>query len=321
MDKPVTIITYEQLDLWIASLQQSLLAENFVYVIGILRGGAPLALMASHAIGVPIVFLRYTRATREVAWDSSLALPPAGSKVLVCEDIAGRGFTLLDCVAFLKNKSLAVKTLTAAYDALSRLKPDYGIDARGYFASFPWERHAYTDAYRADWRKTQAGRHGSLKEDHEYAAFAIDLDGILLPDIPADQYDRNLEVALNERDNLAPYAVPPDIDARQARAIITGRPELDRARTVQWLAKHGFEGVPLVMRDPKHYTDAHEGTAAHKADAAMRLGCTLFIESDLSQAVLIAERAPLLKVVWWDAAKKIGKLIGAQTWRRTHPGD
>lgn len=316
MERPVTIITYEQIDLWITSLQDLLLADSFACAIGILRGGAPLALMVSHTIGVPVAFIRYERASRKAVWDSSLSPPAPGSKVLLCEDIAGRGYTMADCIALLESLGLKVKTLTAAYDELSRIRPDYGINAVGYFASFPWERHAHTDAYRADWLHTEAGRHGTLKEDHEYMTFALDLDGILMPDIPADQYDSNLEVALNQRDNLAPFAVAPGVEVKMARAIITARPEIDRTRTEHWLSKHGFDGIQLVMRDTTRYPEGEEGAVAHKIEAAIRLGCTHFIESDLTQAVMIAERAPLLRVVWWDAMKNAGKLIGAQKWSK-----
>lgn len=291
------------------------MAEGFVCAIGILRGGAPLALMVSHAIGVPVAFIRYERATREAVWDSSLPPPTPGSKVLLCEDISGRGYTMADCIELLQSLGLKVKTLTAAYDELSRIRPDYGINAVGYFASFPWERHAHTDAYRADWLRTMAGRNGTLKEDHEYMTFALDLDGILMPDIPADQYNSNLEAALNQRDDLSPFPGTPGIELKKARAIITARPEIDRARTESWLSKHGYDGIQLVMRDATRYPEGEEGAVAHKIDATIRLGCTHFIESDLGQAVLIAERAPLLRIIWWDAVKRTGKIIGAQTWR------
>lgn len=314
MERPVVIMTYEQIDLWIASLQQTLLDEKFCCTIGILRGGAPLALMVSHTIGVPVAFIRYERASRKAVWDSSLPIPESGSKVLLCEDIAGLGHTLADCIALLVSYGLKVKTLTAAYDEMSRIHPDYGINAIGYFASFPWERHAYTDAYRADWQHTEAGRRGDLKEDHEYNIFAIDLDGILVPDVPIERYDTSLNLALDERDNLAPFAVPPGFDVMKARAIITGRPECDRARTEDWLAKHGFDHIPLVMRDPARYPDGVDGAVGHKTESALRLRCTHFIESDVKQAVLIAERAPLLRVVWWDATQNSGRLIGAQNW-------
>ncbi len=314
MDKPLIIMSYEQLDLWVASLQPELLAEGFSCAVGILRGGAPLALMVSHAIGVPVAFMRYERATRKAVWDSSLPPPKPGSKVLLCEDIAGRGYTLLDCMEHLQGQGLKVKILCAAYDDLSRMRPDWGNNAVGYFASFPWERHAYTDAYRADWQRTEAGRTGLLKEDHEYTVFAIDLDGILLPDVALERYDVDLDSALDERDNLAPHSVPPEIDIHKARAIITGRPEEDRVRTQAWLDRHGFNGIPLVTRDSARHSEGGEGAVSHKVEAALRLGCTLFIESDPAQAALIAERAPLLRVVWWDGGKQEGRLIAARGW-------
>jgi len=324
MNKPVLPLTYEQLDHWIESLQPTLLAERFTMAIGILRGGAPLALMVSHAAGTPVAFLRYDRQSRMVAWDSTLPIPPAGSKVLLCEDIAGRGFTLTDCIAFLQQHGLDVRTLTAAVDDLSRTQPDYAIDARGYFALFPWERQAYTQRYREDWERVeaggaqagavQAGAAPAMADDHEYATYAIDLDGILLPDVPLARYDEDLAAALTERDALLPFEVLPGIDLQRVRTIITGRPELDRARTEAWLARHGFGHMQLVMRTPGTHDESPAGAAAHKAAAALRGGVTHFVESDPMQALLIAQQAPLLRVIWWDALTQTGMLVGAHAW-------
>ncbi|MGF6853433.1 phosphoribosyltransferase [Paraburkholderia sp. CI3] len=314
MNKPVLPLTYEQLDHWIESLQPVLLAERFAMALGILRGGAPLALMVSHAVGAPVAFLRYDRQTRAVAWDSTLPIPPAGSKVLLCEDIAGRGFTLVDCIAFLQAHRLEVKTLTAAVDDLSRAQPDYAIDARGYFALFPWERQAYTERYRDDWARVEAGAAPTMANDHEYAAYAIDLDGILLPDVPLARYDEDLAAALAERDALLPFEVLPGIDLQQVRTIITGRPEMDRARTEAWLARHGFAHMQLAMRTSGLHDDSPAGAAAHKASAALRAGVTHFVESDPVQALLIAQQAPLLRVIWWDALTRTGMLVSARAW-------
>ncbi|TKC92465.1 phosphoribosyltransferase [Trinickia terrae] len=315
MPRPILPLTYEHLDHWIESLQPALIAEDFAMAIGILRGGAPLALMVSHAAGVPVAFLRYDRATRTVAWDCSLPMPPRGAKVLLCEDISGRGFTMADCVAFLEQHGLAVKTLTAAYDELSRVRPDYGIDAAGYFAHFPWERQAHTERYRSDWDQAVAGGRGRMAEDHEYAAYAIDLDGILLPDIPLARYDEDLAAALIERDALAPFETLPGIALDTVRAIVTGRPEADRGRTQAWLDRHGFGGLELVMRDPASHGEGPQGAAEHKAAAIRALGITHFIESDPLQAILISRLAPLLRVIWWDAQQNRGTLVSAAHWR------
>ncbi|HTH76487.1 MAG TPA: phosphoribosyltransferase family protein [Trinickia sp.] len=314
MQKPILALTYDQIDQWIASLQPDLAGEGFACAVGILRGGGPLALMVSHAVGVPAAFLRYERATRAVAWDSSIPIPPPGSKVLVCEDIAGAGNTLDDCIAFLHAHGLEVKTLVAGFDDLSRLHPDYGLDARGYFVLFPWERHAYTDAYRDAWRRTRAGTHGLIGEDHEFAVYAIDLDGILLPDVPPSHYEADLEAALAERDALVPFERLPGIDLERAKAIVTGRPEMDRSRTADWLVRHGFDRPQLVMRDPSRHGDRPHEVASYKAQAALSLACTHFVESDPVQAIHIAQMAPLLRVIWWNAADGAGQLVSSHRW-------
>jgi hypoxanthine phosphoribosyltransferase len=315
MSRPILPLTYEQLDHWIESLQPALVAESFTLSIGILRGGAPLALMVSHATGAPVAFLRYERATRTVAWDCSLPIPPRGAKVLLCEDISGRGNTMADCVAFLERHGLIVKTLTAAFDELSRVRPDYGVDAVGYFAQFPWERQAHTERYRSDWERAAAGERAGMADDHEYAAYAIDLDGILLPDVPLARYDEDLAAALNERDALLPFDALPGIEIAEVRGIVTGRPEIDRDRTQAWLDRHGFGHLRLVMRDPQRHDESPHGAATHKADAMRALGVTHFIESDPVQAILIARLAPLLRVIWWDAHAHRGTLVGAADWR------
>ncbi|WP_206950985.1 phosphoribosyltransferase family protein [Trinickia acidisoli] len=314
MHKPILALTYDQIDQWIASLQPDLAGEGLACAVGILRGGAPLALMVSHAVGVPAAFLRYERATRTVAWDSSIAMPLAGSKVLLCEDIAGAGNTLDDCMAFLRAHGLEVITLAAGFDDLSRIRPDYGIDARGYFVLFPWERHAYTDPYREAWQRTRAGTRGAIGEDHEFAVYAVDLDGILLPDVAPEHYEADLAAALAERDALLPFDRLPGIDFACAKAIVTGRPEIDRARTQAWLTRHGFDRPRLVMRDPARHGDRPHEVAAHKAQAAVELSCTHFVESDPVQAIHIAQFAPLLRVVWWNAADGTGKLVSAHRW-------
>lgn len=316
MNKPLLTLTYDQLDHWIESLQPALRAERFYASIGILRGGAPLALMVSHATGVPVAFVSYDRRTRAVAWQSGAPLPPPGAKVLLCEDIAGRGFTLTDCKDFLEAHGLLVKTLTGAFDDISRIRPDYAHDARGFFTMFPWERQACTARYREDWQRAQPGGSATMGADHEYASYGIDLDGILLPDVPLSRYDEDLAAALRERDDLLPFEIVPTAYLDNVSTVITGRPEVDRARTAAWLHRHGFGHLRLVMR-PGHPATSDDGpaaTAIYKAAAARHCGVTHFIESDPVQALMIAKQAPLLRVIWWDAMQQSGMLIHAATW-------
>ncbi|NRO94325.1 hypothetical protein GWC77_00015 [Paraburkholderia sp. NMBU_R16] len=51
------------------------------------------------------------------------------------------------------------------------------------------------------------------------------------------------------------------------------------------------------------------------AEAALELACTHFIESDPVQAIFIAQHAPLLRLIWWDAARRAAKLVAIHAWR------
>ncbi|WP_397474883.1 phosphoribosyltransferase family protein [Pusillimonas sp.] len=281
---------------WVESRISGYLAEwrlaGFDAVVAIARGGLAPGVMASTALGLPLYALSYDRAGRRVSWFTRQA-PQAGSRVLLVEDIAGRGTTLSDSIEFLRGQGFTISVFTLAWDTQSRVVPDYGFQVpAGYRAWFPWERESITDAFGA------TGNRPSQAE-HEYASWAMDLDGILLPDIPEDDYLHDLEAALLRRDALEPHAMLPNRDLRDL-PIITGRPEQDRARTQAWLDRHGFTGR-LIMRDETRYTAPE--TALHKAQAIMEQRYTHFIESDAIQALEIASHAKVARVLWWNGSR------------------
>ena len=261
----------------------------FDAIVAIARGGLAPALIASTALDVPMYALSYERATRSVSWFTAQT-PPTGAHVLLVEDIAGRGTTLSDSIDFLSKGGYPLHVFTLAYDEQSRIRPDFGFEIPvGLRAWFPWEREAITSAYTAT-------KNLPDQPATSYASWAIDLDGVLLPDIPADVYENDLTRALSQRDVLPPNTVLPGRDLHRL-PIITGRPEKDRARTQGWLDRHGFHG-PLVMRDDTRHSPAQ--TAEHKAQAIMA-GChTHYIESELAQAVEIARLVPVARVYWWN---------------------
>jgi len=267
---------------------------GFDSVVAIARGGLAPGLMASTALSLPLHALSYDRAQRRVQWFSAES-PPPGSRVLLVEDIAGRGTTLTDCVDFLRRAGHNAAVFTLAYDDESRIRPDFGLKmSSGRRAWFPWEREAITAGFAA------TGNQPAQPEYH-YASWAIDLDGVLLPDIPAHHYETDLAAALARRDRLVPNAVLPDRDLSQL-TIITGRPEQDRARTQAWLNLHGFRG-PLIMRDPARHEPAQ--TAEHKAQAILEGGHTHFIESEAAQALEIARRVKVANVYWWNGREAL----------------
>lgn len=264
----------------------------FEAVVAIARGGLAPGVMAATALSLPLHALSYDRVGRRVSWFSQ-EMPKPEARILLVEDIAGRGTTLSDSITFLKESGYDVTVFTLAWDDESRVKPDYGYQMPpGSRAWFPWERESITDSFAST---------GNLPDrpEHEYASWAMDLDGILLPDIPEDMYLRDLGAALRQRDALLPSAVLPNRDLR-ALPIITGRPEEDRQRTQVWLDRHGYSG-PLIMRDQARYTAAQ--TPEHKAQAIIKHRFTHFIESDAIQALEIANRVQVARILWWNGTR------------------
>ena len=124
-----------------------------------------------------------------------------------------------------------------------------------------------------------------------------------------------MAAALAERDALLPFDRLPPVDLARVKAIVTGRPEMDRDRTLAWLVRHGFDEPRLLMREPARHGDRPHEVAAHKAQAAIAMSCTHFVESDPVQAIHIAQFAPLMRVIWWDAGAGAGKLVSAHPWQ------
>lgn len=262
---------------------------DFDAIVAIARGGLVPAVMASTALGLPLLALAYERRSRQVSWFTAQT-PPHDAHILLVEDIAGRGTTLQDCHAFLTSQGHKTQIFTLAHDAESRLRPDFGPEIPpGWRAWFPWERESVTPAFAATNNRPD-------RPEYEYASWAIDLDGILLPDLPVDQYESDLAGTLAQRDKLPPNSLLPDRDLTTL-TIITGRPEKDRDRTQNWLDRHGFHG-PLVMRDTSRYAAIQ--TAQHKAQAIVARGHTHFIESDAVQALEIARRVTVARIFWWN---------------------
>ncbi|TAM88170.1 MAG: hypothetical protein EPN41_06375 [Candidimonas sp.] len=269
-------------------------ASGFDAVVAIARGGLIPGVMAAAALDVPLFAMSYARSERRASW-RTIAQPPPASRLLLVEDIAGRGTTLADCLAFLRRAGHEVAVFTLAYDTESRIHPDYGQEMPpGRAAWFPWERESVTNAFAATGNQPD-------RPLSEYASWAIDLDGVLLRDLPAADYAHDLDATLLRRDALEPRAMLPKLELGRI-AIVTGRPECDRARTRAWLDRHGFRG-PLAMRDPERHDPAH--VTASKVEAILAGHHTHFLESSPTQAIAIATRLQVARIFWWDGSRPI----------------
>ncbi|MCR8643459.1 hypothetical protein NV379_12430 [Paenibacillus sp. N1-5-1-14] len=246
-------------------------------------------------IGLPYYFLHYDRSKRKVSWIGQL--PPQGSHVLLCEDIAGSGHTLSDCKNDLIKRGYSCSTLVACGDQISATLPDYSCfyaEDRDTRFILPWERHMLNS-------KEVHERPGEA--DHVYEHTGWDMDGVFLEDVDSMHYEANLENALAMRDLLKPALYAPRMIA-PGDMIITGRPVIDKHRTLQWLNQHQYV-VPVIFRDDGIEHPTAESTARWKGLKAIELSMTHYIESDAQQAAYIAAMYPELRVTWWNKGEPI----------------
>lgn len=297
--RPV-FLGYDQTERMIAALLDRAAAWQPDAIVGIARGGLVPASMAAGLLAADLAMVGFDRPSGRVDW---IGAPPAGRRILLVDDGCSTGGTMAAVRAALVAEGRACLTLAVVHDPdVTAYVPDLSHPMRALWR-FPWERGEATPTGRA-LRATGAGPNRAT----EAPFYGLDLDGVFLPDIPNALYEADLNAAVAQRHDTAPYDVLPDFDPARA-VIITGRPDMDRALTLEWLARHGHAHLNVECRpdDMPHETRL---IARYKAETATRLGCTHYIESDPEQTILIAAHAPHLVVSWWSAAQARAFLVG-----------
>jgi hypoxanthine phosphoribosyltransferase len=292
---------YDQTERMIAALLDRAWAWRPEAVVGIARGGLVPASMAAGLLALPLAMIGFERGTGAVSW---IGVAPGAGRVLLVDDGCSTGGSMRAVRAALLAEGRECLTLAVVHDPeVTEYVPDLSHAMRALWR-FPWERGEATPSGRAlrasgagPDRVTEAPFHG------------LDLDGVFLPDVPSAVYDADLAAAVAQRHDTAPHAVLPRFDPARA-VVITGRPEMDRALTEEWLARHGHGALRVECR-PDSMRHEPGLIARYKAEAATRLGCTHFVESDPAQTILIAAHAPHLVVSWWSAAEARAFLVGA----------
>lgn len=282
-----TVLDYSQIALAAEALAPALRATGYDGLAAILRGGLHLAAHAAFATGLPLHFLSYSREKRQVTWHGPA---PSGQRLLLCEDFAGRGHTLVDCEAFLVQSGFVVDALVVCADAVSRTQPRWSLfqtKVPGSRFLLPWERHCHNPEAPA----------ASTLADHQLRRTAWDLDGVFVQDVESHHYRSDLDAALDQRDllSLASFAPAP----ASGDLIITGRPEGDAERTRQWCRRVGLD-LRIIFRDDGHAWPSPDQVALWKGRRALAEGCTDYVESDAAQATLLATGFPELRICWWN---------------------
>ncbi len=300
-DTMPVFIGYDRAEHMVCALLDGVMAWQPDTVVAILRGGLVPATMAACTLALPLFMLSWDRRSRAPpgsgrrrrenasCWWMTVARPDRP-----CTRRATRCATL----------EWIARTLTIVHDPeTTRYVPDFSHPMRELFR-FPWERGEATPAARA-LRQTGAPADRST----EAPFVGLDLDGVFLPDVPRAHYDADLADALRRRHALKPFAVLPPFAPERA-VVITGRPEIDRTQTAEWLARSGHAGLHLECR-PSDVADDVASVADFKARTATRWGCTHFVESDPEQAIRIAASAPHVLVSWWSADETRAWMIGS----------
>ncbi len=300
-DRMPAFLGYDQTERMTAALLDRAAEWRPDMVVGISRGGLVPASMAAGLLALPLAMIGFERGTGAVRWIG--AVPEAG-RVLLVDDGCSTGGTMRAVRAALLAEGRECLTLAVVHDPeVTGYVPDLSHPMRALWR-FPWERGEATPSGRVlrasgagPDRVTEAPFHG------------LDLDGVFLPDVPSAVYDADLAAAVAQRHDTAPHDVLPRFDPARA-VVITGRPEMDRGLTEEWLARHGHGALRLECR-PDSMPHKTGLIARYKAETATRVGCTHFVESDPAQTILIAVHAPHLVVSWWSAADARAFLVGA----------
>jgi hypothetical protein len=134
----------------------------------------------------------------------------------------------------------------------------------------------------------------------------FDLDGVIFPDIEYDWRNGEFEGLLAIRNHMMPIFKPTGLFF-----IITGRPEVDRGYTTDWLVKYGISPVALFMNpvDKLDQNNYFEDVVSHKSNTINRLckeyHLVRYVESDINQANEIRKRTTIPVIHFMDYVAKV----------------
>jgi len=286
-----TFLSYQDIENMLQRFVTPLRERKCDVVVAILRGGIFPAHFLANELGLPLRFMQLDR-SKEIP---NMFGDIPGQRVLLVDDTCCTGRTMAPCKKWLEAQGYEVITC-AIFDVLPR-KVDYAVEAHPAPAQewiVPWERRIFSPQARA----LCATGNYVPQDDWHMSFYAWDLDGIFLRDLPPEDYEADLARTLARRDALPAFEFVPKVDHRNA-AIITARPSQDAERTQRWWERN-FPALPIQFRDERKYGNSAEDVARYKADTATNMGATHFVESDLHIATLIAVRAPMLHVQWFN---------------------
>jgi hypoxanthine phosphoribosyltransferase len=107
----------------------------------LLRGGYYVGFQLAYFLELPYYFVNFDRSENKPKWFGDKA---SGRKILLCEDFAGKGVTLVNTKKYLESEGYLVDTFVVCKDTLSASEPTfYCFDNQNKGERFilPWERY------------------------------------------------------------------------------------------------------------------------------------------------------------------------------------
>ncbi len=143
------VLTWERFGTAVRELATQVAADRFApdLTLGIARGGLPIAGGIAYALGSKVVGTLnvelYTGV--ETRLDEPVVLPPlldmdalAGARVLVVDDVADSGLTLVTVLDLIRTRVAEARTAVLYHKPGSVVRPDYVWSHTDRWIEFPW---------------------------------------------------------------------------------------------------------------------------------------------------------------------------------------
>ncbi|MBT2692562.1 phosphoribosyltransferase [Bacillus sp. ISL-55] len=254
-------LDYNSIALRIEGMAEGLKQHNFNSIVIVLRGGSFAGMHLSFLTGLPCFFLTYDRKNNRVDWHGSI---PAKGKVLLVEDFAGLGRTLIDCRNFLLNTGFDVKTFVICKDLKSASIPDFhcfNTMERDTRFILPWER------YRINKQSS-----GISKKDHEFerSIYDFSIDKLLQNEDDAYiEFSNNFLCVYNKKTEILYINEVGNLEKREERARIKGKTAIHLGYTHIFL-EDVKEAIYIAELFPELRVIWWDGGARHHIQSTMK---------------------------------------------------
>ena len=265
--------SYSDLSLDISNNVHKFNHQNFDLIVGIPRSGMVPSYMVSlllnvHCIDLP-AFIRNEKLCKGITRDiqSNIIYAHEAKRVLLIDDSVLSGKSML-CALKKIPSNFQGDVLTATVYSSETEHEDVDIILTKVEPPRVFEWNIY--------------HHPVVNNS------CFDIDGVLCYDPTNEQNDdgeKYIDFILN--------AKPRFIPTERIDVLVTNRLEKYREQTETWLNKHDIKFNLLIMLDlsSKNERLAQTDYYAHKANFYKNSSCSLFVESDINQAIEIANRS------------------------------